>query len=73
MISARYAADTDPRGLLLLDIGASSIVVCAACREDLSYKVLGGFGLGRGCTALYEQVGKRTFAGGYRLSRTAMS
>lgn len=34
-------------------------MVCAACREDLSYKVLGGFGLGRGCTALYEQVGKK--------------
>ncbi len=59
MISTRYAADTDTGGLLLLDIGASSIVVCAASRENLSYKVLGGLGLASGSTALYEQVGRK--------------
>ena len=59
MISARYAADTAPGGLLLLDIGSSSIVVCAAAGDNLSYKVLGGFGVGRGSPALYEQVGRK--------------
>jgi hypothetical protein len=59
MITARYAAGTAPGGLLLLDIGSSSIVVCAASAENLSYKVLGGFGLGTGSTALYEQVGRK--------------
>ncbi len=42
IVAARYAAGTDSGGLLLLDIEASSIVVCAAFREDLSYKVLSG-------------------------------
>jgi len=58
MISARYAAASGPGRLLLLDIGASSITVCAAAGEDLTYKVLSGMGLGRGCAALYARVGE---------------